>query len=493
MAINGDRKHHTLRLKPRILLGYFLPVALTFAVAGITHFGLENISQNANEAFDQNDILAFNDQVLEAAIESETGFSGFVMAGDERLLERMKSGRSAFGEAAAQLEQPVTDSVRLQAIRNLEQAMAELERWQDSIVALRRQNTDSARRQAAAAVMDGSGKRYLEDIRTKLREIQPYWSDRAPQNMERRNRSISTVWYSVWIGALFGAGVSVIAAIFIASRVTASIDDAVNAVSTTSAQIAATIEQQQLTTSQQAAAVTETTTTMEQVAASASHSAEQAEKMATSARQVIGLAGEGSATVEKTLGSIQSLKGKVGAIAEQILRLSEHTTQIGSITNLVSDVAVQTNMLALNAAVEAARAGDHGKGFSVVAVEIRKLADQSKKSAERINTLVNDILKAINSTVMVTEEGTKTVDENAKLANQTAETFNGVAESINVAFEGTQQISLTAKEQSLAIREIVNVMNDLAIRAKETASGISQTKMGIDRLKEVAKNLRSIV
>ncbi len=491
---------NTLRLKPRILIGYFLPVALAFVVAGITHFGLRNISQSVNEAVDQDGILTFNDQVLQAAIDNESGFLGFIATGDEKFLEQLNSGRRVFKGAIAEFDERV-ESRRL-PVRGLDRtiadglgrAMTDLEAWQNPVLdALRRQNTDASRRQAAASIAGGAGKLHMDDIRSRIREIRTYAFDNAQESVEQRRQALSTVWYSVWIGALFGAGISVIAAIFIASRVTASIDDAVNSISTTSAQIAATVEEQERTISQQAAAVTETTTTMEEVAASSSHSAEQSEKMATEARHVIGLAGEGSATVEKTLQGIQSLKEKTAAIAEQILRLSEQTAQIGSITNLVGDVAVQTNMLALNAAVEAARAGEHGKGFSVVAVEIRKLADQSKKSAERINTLVSGILKAINSTVMVTEEGTKTVDSNARLANQTAETFNGVAESINTAFEGTQQISLNAKEQSLAIREVVNVMNDLAARAKETALGISQTRAGIDRLRDAAKNLQAIV
>ena len=93
-------------------------------------------------------------------------------------------------------------------------------------------------------------------------------------------------------------------------------------------------------------------------------------------------------------------------VADQILRLGEQTTQIGSIANLVKDLATQTNMLALNAAVEAARAGDHGKGFAVVASEVRKLADQSKKSAEEAAALIAEVQKATNSTIMVTEEST---------------------------------------------------------------------------------------
>jgi methyl-accepting chemotaxis protein len=165
-------------------------------------------------------------------------------------------------------------------------------------------------------------------------------------------------------------------------------------------------------------------------------------------------------------------------MAEEILRLSEQTSQIGSISELVRELANQTNMLALNAAVEAARAGEHGKGFGVVATEIRKLADQSRKSAERINALVSDVQNATNSTVMAAGEGTKTVE--------------GIVTAINDITVSSQQISLTAKQQAIAIQQVVDAMNIIDSGAVQTASGIAQTKVETQKLSETAQELRQI-
>jgi methyl-accepting chemotaxis protein len=156
---------------------------------------------------------------------------------------------------------------------------------------------------------------------------------------------------------------------------------------------------------------------------------------------------------------------------------------------VVADIANQTNMLALNAAVEAARAGEQGKGFAVVASEIRKLADESKKSAERIYQLVSDVQAAMNSTVMVTDEGTKTANSSILLAQGTADAFNSVAEAVNSVFLNNQQIALSSKQQAVAVQQVVSAMNAINLGAKETSAGIAQVKTATNQVNAAAKNL----
>ena len=224
-------------------------------------------------------------------------------------------------------------------------------------------------------------------------------------------------------------------------------------ISTSSHKIATTIQQQERAIAGQASSVNQTTTTIEELGASSRQSAEQAIASAAGAQQALVLAEEGTKAVHQTIEGMSTLKDKMEAIAQAIIRLSEQTNQISGISGLVGDLAnTNTNMLALNAAVEAARAGAHGKGFGVVASEIRKLADQSKKSSDKITDLVADIQSAINTTVMVTDEGTKTVDQSLELTNSTATTFAGFANSINNVFLNSQQIALSAQQQALAVQ-----------------------------------------
>lgn len=289
--------------------------------------------------------------------------------------------------------------------------------------------------------------------------------------------------------ALVGSGLAVL----LANRMTKLVQHIAGEIASSSTEIAATVEQQERTVSLQASSVSQTTTTMDELDASSRQSAEQAEASASGARQALALAENGTQAVQQTMQGMTTLKDKVGAIADQILRLSEQTTQIGGISGLVGDLANQTNMLALNAAVEAARAGEHGKGFSVVAGEIRKLADESKKSAQKITALVADIQASINTTVMVTDEGTKTVDQGISLAQGTAETFTHVADSVNNVFLNSQQISLNVKQQAIAVRQVVEAMNAINLGARESATGISQVKISTQQLQAAAQNLKEMV
>lgn len=280
---------------------------------------------------------------------------------------------------------------------------------------------------------------------------------------------------------------------FLSQSIANAFKQTIRAISDSSSEIAVATEEHERIATEQAAAVSETTSTMDELGASSEAATQQAEAAVTGAKQALSLSESGQTAVNSTLEGMATLQNKVEGIAQQILRLSEQTNQIGNISQLVADLANQTNMLALNAAVEAVRAGEHGRGFGVVATEIRKLADESQKSAQKIGTLVSDIQTAINSTVMVTEEGTKTVRSNVDVAQKTAKAFSGVTESVNDVVVNNQQISLNIKQQTLAINQVLEAMNALKQGATETANGIGQTKRGMEQLKNIAEELESII
>jgi methyl-accepting chemotaxis protein len=281
--------------------------------------------------------------------------------------------------------------------------------------------------------------------------------------------------------------------IFINRRIAFSLQGFTDSLAVSSGQIAATMDEQERTISDQASSVNETTTTVEELGATTRQTAQQADVSSQGARQALELSEKGSDSVKRTMMGINDLQGKVTAIADQIVTLSEQTGQISSISELVSDVANQTNMLALNAAVEAARAGEQGKGFTVVAGEIRKLAEQTKKSAEKISGLVGDIESAINSTIMVTDQGQKTATEGIKLAENSATAFKEIADAVNNVFVNSQQISMSSKQQAVAVQQVISAMNAINLGAKESSTGVRQVRSAASELNKNATNLKELV
>lgn len=165
------------------------------------------------------------------------------------------------------------------------------------------------------------------------------------------------------------------------------------------------------------------------------------------------------ANIEKML----TLRQKIQIIAELILELSERTQQIGETIEIIEDIAEQTNMLALNAAVEAARAGENGKGFSVVAGEIRKLADESKQATTKITSLIKDIKQATNSTVMATEEGSKEIESGVKLADNININIESLINLIGEVKAFAEEIHADSENQtdcSSSVNTVVYAIND---------------------------------
>jgi methyl-accepting chemotaxis protein len=333
------------------------------------------------------------------------------------------------------------------------------------------------------------GKETNELLRLQI-DIQQKEGEEKYKEVQSKINTLTTVLTVTLILAL---AIAIFLAILLGRNITGIVFNAVKNITSSSNQIAITVSEQERTILEQTSSVNETTATIEELGAFTLQSAEQADGAAGGAKQALSLAEGGTQTVGRTIEGISGLRDQVTAIANQIIRLSEQTGQISTVSELVADLANQTNMLALNAGVEAARAGEQGKGFAVVASEIRKLADQSKKSAEQINSLVNQVQAAINSTVMVTDEGTKKATVGIELAEETGDVFASIADAVNQVFLNTQQIAQSSKQQAVSVQQVVAAMNVINLGAKETAEGIVQVKDATNNLNQAAQNLEAVV
>lgn len=341
------------------------------------------------------------------------------------------------------------------------------------------------------------------DILTETEQLIGYYRLFPNQNNEMIVISMTpdeTVFASVTrfkqvAGLVVFLGLLILLAVqlWIVQRLINMIKELVRNISFFSTEIVSNISDQENMTNQQVTAVNQTTVALDELNTTSRQVAEQAVAACVAAQKALALVQDGVETVQETHSGISMLEEKVIEIAQKITKLQQHTYQISTIAQIIRDISYQTNMLALNAAVEAVRAGEQGKGFGLVASEIRILADKSSQSVENINLLVDDIQQSIQSTVKATQEGTKTARNGVLVAQATTEAFSGVAQAVNEIVMNNQSISQVTQQQALAIEQILTAMTDINIAAKHNANKISQTRTQTKTLNDSAMSLKTVL
>ncbi|WP_013324327.1 methyl-accepting chemotaxis protein [Gloeothece verrucosa] len=477
----------TKKLQNRIFLGYTVPIAIMVLVGTITGVSVINLKSLSNDVARTNKVLIGvqqTDLALNRMVRNVRGQALF--PADPTYRDAYNEGQQNFKDIIDEVESDIKDPQQKENWSNFHNEAENIAKLSDDIVALFSQGKvkDAINKTQDLRMVD------LAKLYDKIRDRQ----EEIIGDIEKKQGTAEmVVATSLILGTIIAAVGTLILAIWISKAATGQIRKSAHEITTASSEIATTMEEQERTANQQAASVNETTTTMDELGASSRTSEEQAESAAKAAQEVLELARRGNQAVAETVASMMDLRGKVAAIADQTVRLSEQTNLIGNISELVSDLAQQTNMLALNASVEAVRAGEHGQGFAIVAEEIRKLADQSKQSAGKISSLVSDIQNAINTTVMVTDEGTKTVNAGMNVTERTAQAFSGVVEAVNNVAMNSQQIALNIRQQSRAVQQVLAAMDSINQGAQQSATGITQIKTGTHQLNKTAIELQEIV
>ena len=167
---------------------------------------------------------------------------------------------------------------------------------------------------------------------------------------------------------------------------------------------------------------------------------------------------------------------------QKVVSLAEHSDQIGAVTKMIDDIAEQTNLLALNAAIEAARAGEQGRGFAVVADEVRKLAERTTKSTKEITDMIHDMQEETQSAVGVMEKGTQEATNAMALARQSSESLNRIIQSVNQVTDQMSQIAAATEEQSGTTEKIKGNMEDVALVSHQNEASLGTVTRATMRL-----------
>jgi methyl-accepting chemotaxis protein len=296
----------------------------------------------------------------------------------------------------------------------------------------------------------------------------------------------------LWGGLL---GTLSVAAIgwFITNALSRQIGSAVGHVQSSSAELQAAANQQASSAKEQATAMNEISTTISELLATSRQIAESAQRVSQTAEQTASAARAGRGTVDVTHESISGIRRQVDQIVAHMLELGKKSQEIGTVLDIVSELAEQTNILAINATIEAAGAGESGKRFTVVADEIRKLADRVGGSTKEIRTLIDDVRSAVNTTVMATEAGSKTVDAGSRQFGDVATTFQQIAGLVTTSAEAAREIELSTKQQTTAVEQVKVAISNVAQASKETEASSGQTLETASQLASLSKDLLRLI
>ena len=265
--------------------------------------------------------------------------------------------------------------------------------------------------------------------------------------------------------------------------------DAANDVSTGANQILGASERMATGATQQDHEITNTSSAVEELTVSMKQVSNNAEASAEAARRALDAAEQGNRSVRDTLEGMQRIRSSVQATAKKIKSLGDRSLEISEIINVINDITEQTNLLALNAAIEAARAGEAGRGFAVVADEVRKLAEHSRTATKDIAALIKAIQAETNEAVVVMEEGTREVEVGARLADQAGKALEAISAVVRQSAELVQEISLASKQQVRGTEGVANAMQIISNITRQTSQGARQTARSTEQMVKMSEQL----
>lgn len=534
-----------LGTRGKLFMGFGLVLGVFFISSMLTFFQFKKNIENTQWTSHTYEVIVEAENILIALVNIETGQRGYLLAGQESFLDPLRQGEQAFSTALKNIQQKTRDNTAQQ--QRLNKLAALYQNWRTTVI-----DVEIAKRQQIAAnagamdeivsmTRDARGKAGMDAMRAILEEIRgaetKLLAARAEAQEQSKQTTTATLILSVLIATIVGIGASVyfsgrliqqlgaepeIAAklahdisrgelktmlresdtppgsIMAAMlQMTSQLQSIVSGIKNTSDQLKNTSQQlatsseksihelrmQKEETEQVATAMNEMTATVSEVARNAQFASE-------AAKAVDDRVDEGGVLVNHSVKSVLDLHHEIEGTAEVISHLSQESKEIGKVLEVIRSIAEQTNLLALNAAIEAARAGEQGRGFAVVADEVRTLASRTHMSTEEIRSMIERLQNGVANAVTTMEKSRTEAQSTVSYTKQTETILGVIKNSVSDVNGLNLQIATAAEEQSQVAEEInrnvikINEVTDMTVTA------ISQVERCSSDLMEVSMDLQ---
>jgi methyl-accepting chemotaxis protein len=528
-----------LTVGARILFGFSLALLILAVVGAVSYRSTTALVDNAEWVEHSHRVLESLENVLAQLTNAETGQRGFLLTGQDRYLEPYHLGTEGLDPKLAELRRMTADNPDQQRRLELLMPLAanKIAELQQTIDLRREKGLDAA----LEIVRTDKGKKAMDGIRGLVAEMQTEENKLLKQRADDSKSSARTTTSTILIGSLLAFVLMGISAMFIQRSITVplgrfvefvdrvgkgdltrqteittsdevgklgeGINDMVaglkglsgqiltvaETMNAATAEILASTQQQATGTKEQAATIQQITATMEEVSQSGVQIAEKAKQVAAMAEATSSSTATGLSTVQESNRTMDAIRQQVEEVAENIVALSEKTQAVSEIISTVNDIAERSNLLALNAAIEATAAGEQGNRFSVVATEIKNLADQAKESTVQVRTILGDIQKRINSSVMLTEEAVKRAETGKQQADVSEQAIRRMAETTQESVQAFQQIIGATNQQQIGFEQVTQGMQDIGQAASQSAAGTVQLEKAVASLNAQSHRLREAV
>ena len=524
----------------KLATAFAVPAVLSATVAITSYRGLVTNVEDVRWVTHTYDVLQTLDGVIASLADAETGQRGFLLTGTDAYLEPYAQGTADATSDVVRLGTLVADNAAQQQhiapLRAL--TAAKLAVLQETIDLRRTKGFDAA----LALVRTDRGKQAMDQIRALVGEMKSAELLLLQARRQATDSSTATVKLAILLGTLLSIISLVVAGLWLtrsiarpigavttlAERVAAGdlplrveaedrsdevgmlqlalramVDNLRNSnkelrsgfsvLASSSTEILATVSQVATGAAETATAVSETSTTAEEVKQTAHLSNQKAKAVQETAQKAAAVAETGRKAVAETREGMNRIREQMESIAESVVRLSEQGQTIGEIIATVNDLAEQSNLLAVNAAIEATRAGEYGKGFGVVAQEVKRLAEQSRQATTQVRTILMEVQKATSAAVMATEQGTKAVAAGVRQATDAGESIRALSSSVGEASQAAAQIAASSQQQLVGMDQIASAIANIQQATTQNMAGTKQLEASAQGLQELGGRLKVLV
>ncbi|HEX8702168.1 MAG TPA: methyl-accepting chemotaxis protein [Myxococcaceae bacterium] len=271
------------------------------------------------------------------------------------------------------------------------------------------------------------------------------------------------------------------------------INEAALRLSSSANQVLAASTQHETSSTEQAAAIHETTATMEELKHASAQIAENAGAVARVAEETLGAARAGRGAIAEFIQAMQQIRADGIAVADSIAKLSKRVERIGTVVEVIDEIADRSDLLALNAALEGSRAGEAGKGFSIVAAEMRRLAENVLESTKEIKSLITEIREATAAAGNAADASKVATESGEKLGSVAAQAVEGILAGVQETSDAARVINLATQQQRTATEQVVASMAEIEDVTRQTTQASKQATGASAELTQLAGRLAELI